>query len=549
MNGTEATGGILFNQHNGITKVCIVLPTDERTVTAVCVILVSILSYLYFRHWASKEHWKKVLAKIFCLIKSIPIVQQKLKQEINKVKTDLRKSIHHSDDTNISFTKLPESGIPKDQLTSLTRCYSTLEAPDYYGGRVSGAVFNDEMNKDELEIYKEVTANFAWSNPLWPKLFPGVRKMEAEVVRMTCTLLGGDEETCGTMSSGGSMSILLACLAHRNRAYSRGIKNPEIILPSTAHAAFFKSAEVFRLHVVEIFVSGPTFTVDVNKVQQAITSNTAMIVASAPNFPYGTIDDIEALGRLALAHDIPLHVDACLGGFILPFLDNTEFGHPRIDFRVPGVTSISADTHKYGLAPKGSSVIVYRNKDYLHHQYYCNPDWQGGVYASATLEGSRAGINIAMTWAALLYHGFDTYRFNAKAIVDTTRKIRDGIRKCHHLQVQGSPDVCVVSFTSSTINIHRFQDLMYERGWQLSNLQFPSGVHLMVTQNHIKPGIAELFINDVIEVAEIIAASPKVKSTGPAALYGMIQKLPDRTIVSDFAHVYLDVCYEPAKTE
>ena len=345
------------------------------------------------------------------------------------------------------------------------------------------------------------------------------------------------------MSTGGSMSIMLACLAHRNRAYSRGIKKPEMILPSSAHAAFFKAAEVFNLTLVEIPVDSKTFTVPINKVRKAINSRTALIVGSTPNFPYGTMDNIEALGKLALRYNIPLHVDACLGGFLLPFLDLEKYGIPKFDFSVPGVASISADTHKYGLTPKGSSVVCYRNKSYLHHQYFCQPDWQGGIYASSTLEGSRAGLNIALCWAGMLFYGKNNYSEKSKAVVDTTRKIRDAVAKIPQLRLQGKSDVCIVSFTSDVIDIHRFHDLMNKRGWQLSSLQFPSGVHLMVTLNHSKPGVAEEMIQDIQEVVALIVETPNEKAEGAAALYGMVQKIPDRSIVKNFANAYLDACY------
>ncbi|VDK77670.1 unnamed protein product [Cylicostephanus goldi] len=203
------------------------------------------------------------------------------------------------------------------------------------------------------------------------------------------------------MSTGGTISILLACLAHRNRALKNGVLFPEMIIPASAHAAFTKAAEVFRIRVFQIPVDPITFKVDLKKMKSAISRRTCMLVGSAPNFPFGTVDDIVEIGKLGLTYDIPVHVDACLGGFLLPFVDA-----PPFDFRVPGVISISADTHKvkssdiqiccfcylnehlqYGLAPKGSSVVLYKSKDYLHNQYFCDADWQGGIYASSTLEG------------------------------------------------------------------------------------------------------------------------------------------------------------------
>ncbi|VDO71410.1 unnamed protein product [Heligmosomoides polygyrus] len=385
-----------------------------------------------------------------------------------------------------------------------------------------------------MRVYGEVFKKFAWSNPLWPKLFPGVRKMEAEVVRMCCSLMRAGDEGCGTMSTGGTISILLACLAHRNRALKRGISFPEMVIPTSAHAAFTKAAEVFRMRAVRVPVDPITFKVDIQKMEAAITRRTCMLVGSAPNFPFGTVDDIVAIGQLGLWYDIPVHVDACLGGFILPFIKDLHF----FDFRVPGVCSISADTHKYGLSPKGSSVVLYKNKEYLHNQYFCDADWQGGIYASSTLEGSRSGLNIALCWTSLLFQGFNKYKQHAQAVVATTKKIRDG-----SLRLQGASDVCIVSWTSDVIDIHRLFDVIGKKGWQLTNLQFPAGIHIMVTLNHTGEGVADALLADIRAAVEEIKTNPMSELEKAASLYGMVEKIPDRSIVQEFAYTYLDACY------
>ncbi|KAE9547094.1 hypothetical protein FO519_009694 [Halicephalobus sp. NKZ332] len=472
-----------------------------------------------------------------------PYAKRNFTDEMAKIEKDLYHSIHESDTTKICFKVLPENGMSTDKLIDLTGAYNKLETPKYLEGKVSGAVFSSESNEEEMKVYRAVFEKFAWSNPVWPKLYPGVRKMEAEVVRMTCDLFHGDEETCGTMTTCGSMSIILACLAHRNRAYSRGIKKPEIILPSSADNSFIKASVVINLTVIKIPVDPKTFKVPIDKVRKAINSNTALIVASAPNYPYGTIDDIEALGELAMKHDIPLHIDACLGGFLLPFVDCQEYGIPKFDFSVSGVTSISAATHKYGLAPKGSSVVCYRNKTYLHHQYFCEFDWHGGIHASSTLEGSRAGLNIALCWAAMLFYGKNNYVEKSKAIIETTRKIRDGIAKIPQLRLQGESDICIISFTSDIIDIHRFQELMSKRGRQLTNLQFPSGVHLMVTLNHTKPGVAEKLLEDIQDVIALIVKTPNQETNEAITFRGISLKISNGLIVRDVTNAYLDACY------
>uniref|UniRef100_A0A914VYY2 sphinganine-1-phosphate aldolase n=1 Tax=Plectus sambesii TaxID=2011161 RepID=A0A914VYY2_9BILA len=515
---------------------------DPLKLVATTVAATYLFCYLRYLQKSDKTLTARFKNALFYYLRKVPYVRRKVDEEVEKVKGDLHHSIHASDKSGHFFVSLPQHGLSKDELIQTAKQYEDMEGPQYLEGRVSGAVFSDEPD-DQRELLKEVFGMYAWSNPLWPKVFPGCRKMEAEVIRMCCDLFRGGPKACGTMSTGGSMSILLACLAYRNRALERGIEFPEMILPTSAHAAFTKAAELFRIKIVWAKLDPVTYQVDLKAVRRAIGSRTAMIVASAPNFPYGTTDDIVAIGKLGLDYKVPVHIDACLGGFILPFARLSGYHVPPFDFSVKGVTSITADTHKYGLTPKGSSVIVYRDPQYLHYQYFCDPDWQGGIYASATFEGSRSGANIALCWATMLFHGTDNYMKTSSAVVETTRKIRDGIKKIPALRLFGSSDTCIVSFTSDKIDIHRLHDLMGKRGWQLANLQFPSGVHIMVTLNQTKPGVADAFIADIHGVVEEILASPKAQAEGPAALYGMAQKLPDRSIVKEFAYAYLDECY------
>uniref|UniRef100_A0A0N4ZAT2 sphinganine-1-phosphate aldolase n=1 Tax=Parastrongyloides trichosuri TaxID=131310 RepID=A0A0N4ZAT2_PARTI len=473
----------------------------------------------------------------------IPYIKNKIKNELADIEKTLAESIHHVDKTGIYVSNIPSIGKSKEEIVAFVENYTNFETPKYLEGKVSGAVFNDECNDDEIECYKHILEKFAWSNLLWGKLFPGARKMESEVVRMVCNLMNGDEESCGVVSSGGTMSIILACLTYRNKALENGIQFPEMIIPISAHAAFLKAAEMFRMKVVHIQLDPVTFKVDIKKMKAAINSNTAMLVGSAPNFPYGSVDDIDEISKLGLKYNIPVHVDACCGGFILPFIDEIKYNIQPWDFRVPGVTSISADTHKYGLSPKGNSVVMYRNKRLIHYQYFCATDWTGGIYASPTLEGSRSGLNIAFAWTSLLYYGRNKYEDISKAIIETTRKIKEGLLKIPELQLQGDCDVCIVSMTSSVIDINRFSSIMEKKGWYLNNLQFPSGCNLMVTLNHTKATVANDFIEACKETVDEIKKIKEDKIEGTAALYGMAQKIPDRSLVKDFASIFLDISY------
>lgn len=271
----------------------------------------------------------------------------------------------------------------------------------------------------------------------------------------------------GTTTSGGTESILMACKTMREWGRrTRGISEPEIVIPASAHAAFDKAGEYFGMKVHHIPVDKLTRKVNIRGVARAINRNTVMVVGSAPNFPDGMIDDIPSLAALARKHGIGCHVDCCLGSFLVPFLEKAGLPSEPFDFRVDGVTSISCDTHKYGFAPKGSSVVMYRTAELRRHQYYVQPDWPGGVYASPSIAGSRPGALIAGTWAALMTMGDDGYTASARAIVGAARRIEQGIRdEIPQLQILGKPLVSVVAFASAGgVNIYEVGDKMSAKG-------------------------------------------------------------------------------------
>lgn len=442
----------------------------------------------------------------------------------------------------MSYTKLlPAQGLSQKELLDKIREYETLSEVDWTKGKVSGAVYwGDEKLTDLLvKVYGE----FAWSNPLHPDLFPGVRKMEAEVVRMTCALFNGGPDSCGTVTSGGTESILMACKAYRDMAHERGIKHPEIIAPVSVHAAFDKAAHYFGMKLIHIPLDKKTMKVDVKAMKRAISRNTAMLVCSAPQFPHGIMDPVIEVAKLAVKYNIPFHVDACLGGFLIVFMEKAGFKLEPFDFRVKGVTSISADTHKYGYAPKGSSVVLYSDKKFRHYQYFVAPDWQGGIYASPTIAGSRPGGIIAACWATMMYMGEKGYVEATKKVVETARKIKAGIRQIDGMFVFGDPEVSVVALGSDVFDIFRLSNALTSKGWNLNTLQFPSSIHICVTMLHTQPGVAEQFIGDVKREVAIIMKNPKEKTTGMGAIYGMAQSIPDRSMVAEISQGFLDCLY------
>ncbi|PIO61270.1 pyridoxal-dependent decarboxylase domain protein, partial [Teladorsagia circumcincta] len=305
--------------------------------------------------------------------------------------------------------------------------YDSYGQFDIAEGRVSGAVYTDR-SPEHIALLTKIYAKYAYSNPLHPDIFPGARKMEAETIRMVLNLYNAPSESSGSLTTGGTESIIMACIAYRNRAMQMGVENPVIVCSETAHAAFDKAAFICGMRVRHVPVDENN-RVNLSKMESAIDSDVCMLVASAPNFPSGTVDPVPDVAKLGMKYSIPVHVDACLGGFLIPFMDECGFDIPVFDFRNEGVTSISCDTHKYGCTPKGSSIVMYRSKELLHYQYFSVPEWTGGIYATPTICGSRAGANSAAAWATLLSFGKKEYRRRCHEIISHTRKVATGVRQ------------------------------------------------------------------------------------------------------------------------
>ncbi|XP_074856364.1 sphingosine-1-phosphate lyase 1 isoform X1 [Carettochelys insculpta] len=479
--------------------------------------------------------------QFFKALRKLPFVGAMIQKQINKTLDDVASGLSFLNDGKGYIKALPAVGLSQPVILEKMKEYSSVGEVRWEDGKVSGTVYSGEEKLTQLlvKVYEE----FAWSNPLHPDIFPGLRKMEAEVVRMACTLFSGGPDSCGAMTSGGTESILMACKAYRDLAYERGIKHPEILVPVSVHAAFDKAAHYFGLKIVHIPLT-KTMQVDVQAMRRAISKNTAMLACSAPQFPHGVMDPIEEVAKLALKYGIPFHVDACLGGFLIAFMEKAGFPLQRpFDFRVEGVTSISADTHKYGYAPKGSSVILYSDKKYRHYQFFVAPDWQGGIYASPTIAGSRPGGIIAACWATMMYMGEDGYVEATKKIISTARFIESELRKIDNILIFGKPEVSVISIGSDVFDIYRLSNSLSTKGWNLNILQFPSSIHLCITLLHTKPGIAEQFLEDVRVCVLEIMKDPKAKTTGLGAIYGMAQSIPDRNMVAEISHAYLDCLY------
>ncbi len=455
---------------------------------------------------------------------------------------ELERSLKPYRGSSLSFSKLPREGYGREDILHEIERIKSMEEARWKDGKVSGAVYHGDQS--HIDFLNQVYALQSQSNPLHADVWPGTTKFEAEIVSMTAHMLGAEEESgiCGTVTSGGTESILLAMKTYRDWAReTKLITAPEMIAPTTAHAAFDKAAQYFGIKMIRVPV-GPDFRADVAATRAAITPNTIVLVGSAPPFPHGIVDPIEELSELAREHRIGFHTDGCLGGFLLPWAEKLGYPVPRFDFRLPGVTSISADTHKYGYAAKGTSVVLYRNADLRHFQYYVATDWPGGLYFSPTLAGSRPGALSAVCWAAMVTMGEAGYLRAAQAILETAAKIKQGLREIPELQLIGD-SLFVIAFMSDKFDIFQIMEYMTGRNWGLNGLHSPPAVHLCVTLRHTQPGVAERFLADLKEAVAYVKEHPDAPS-GVGPVYGMASTVELRGMVGEVLKMYMDLLYE-----
>ncbi|KAG9682037.1 sphinganine-1-phosphate aldolase BST1, partial [Aureobasidium melanogenum] len=504
---------------------------------------------------SAKMGYVAIRKSLYRMFLRLPGVRGKVQAEIKQSLDELEKKLVPSGPGITRYTALPASGWGPDQVRAELEKLHEMKHTRWEDGRVSGAVYHGGKELQELQM--EAFGKFGVANPIHPDVFPGVRKMEAEVVAMVLGMFNAPADAAGVTTSGGTESIIMAVLSAREKArIERGVNKPEIILPETAHTAFRKAAAYFKITVHYVPCPAPTYKASLAHVSRLLNSNTILLVGSAPNFPHGIIDDIPGLSRLALRRNIPLHVDCCLGSFLVPFLERAGYATEPFDFRVKGVTSISCDTHKYGFAPKGNSTLLYRNSSLRKYQYFISPDWSGGVYASPSMAGSRPGALIAGCWASMMSVGEQGYISSCHSIVGAAKKLAEGLRSRDTLRsdlyILGKPLVSVVAFSSDTLDIYNIADGMSGKGWHLNALQDPAAIHVAVTLP-IVPVVDEL-LNDLEACvqeerekqrqAAIEGKSKPLKKGDAAALYGVAGALPDKSVVEDLAAGFLDCLYK-----
>jgi sphinganine-1-phosphate aldolase len=367
-----------------------------------------------------------------------------------------------------------------------------------HGARLFGLTY--PTGRADLEgLAHAVYERYLYGNALNPFKFPELAGLESEVVEMVGTNVHVPAAGGGCMTSGGTESILMSMLVNRERARARGVERPQILAPVSAHPAYAKAAHYFDLDVVQIPLDD-AWRADVAAAADLIGPNTAVVVASAFSYPHGVMDPVTELAALAAEHGAGCHVDACIGGFVLPFLERLGHDVPPWDFRVPGVTEMSADVHKYGYVPKGASVVLHRDDDWFGHQAFVYDQWPSGLYGSAAIAGARPAAPIATAWAVMTHLGADGYTEIVRDLMVTTAKVRGAVDGFDGIDIVGDPIGPVLAFASDTIDLAAVADVMDDRGWNLNRNTVPPGLHVMLSPAH--GAVADALIADLTDAIE-----------------------------------------------
>ena len=403
--------------------------------------------------------------------------------------------------------KIPPKGLPKEEIFKILQSYKG-EDLDWKSGRVLGFIY--DPGKKVHDVTHEAYTMYLTENALDPLSFPSLLRLENEVVRMTANLLGCDNKVVGNFTSGGTESLILAVKTARDysRAVKPHIKEPELVLPITAHSSFFKACHYLGIKPVVTRVHDDSFGADVDAMRKAITDNTILLVASAPGYAHGVVDPVPEIAALALEKDLLCHVDACVGGIHLSYMRKLGYDVPDFGLDVPGVTSLSVDLHKYGYAAKGASIVLHKNKELRKYQIWGCSRWTGYPVINSAITSAKSGGPMAAAWAVLNYMGDDGYMEIVQEVMQATKLMIEGVNRIDGLRVLGNPDMCMFALASTTdkINVYHLAEEMKKTGWylqpQFARENSPSNLHISLNRSTVPQ--AEAFLKDFEEtVAEI----------------------------------------------
>jgi len=401
--------------------------------------------------------------------------------------------------------KIPSKGLSQEEILQTLKSYKGADL-DWKSGRVFGYIY--DPGQKVHDVINEAYTLYLSENALDPLSFPSLLRLENEVVSMTAGLLGCDTEAVGNFTSGGTESLILAVKTCRDysRANRPHIKNPEMVLPVTAHASLFKAAHYLGIKPVVTPVHDDTFRADVGAMRDAITDNTILLVGSAPGYAHGVVDPISEIAALAKENGLLCHVDACVGGIHLSYMRRLGYDVPDFDMTVPGVTSLSVDLHKYGYAAKGASIVLYKNKELRRFQIWACSRWTGYTVVNPAVTSSKSGGPMAAAWAVLKYLGDDGYLKIVAEVMQATQTLIEGIERIDGLKVLGRPDMCMFALASTheKINVYRLADKMKARGWylqpQFARENSPANLHVSLNRSTVPQ--AEALLKALAETVE-----------------------------------------------
>jgi sphinganine-1-phosphate aldolase len=466
----------------------------------------------------------------------------------NQESASLFGNMHPYNDLFKILSKLPEKGMKEEEILNELEYMSKEENKKWESGQCSGTIYHG--GKEHYDFLNKVFNMFSFVSIMQRDMCPSGTKFEAEVLAMVAKMLHGDEvekinpsdKVAGAITSGGTESIYNAMYVYREWGREvKGITEPEVVAPMTIHPAHLKAAHYLGMKVIRVPVTND-FEADVESMRSRITPKTVAIAGTAGTYPHGVVDPINKLSDLAQVHKIGLHVDGCLGGFILPWIEKLGYPVPVFDFRLPGVTSISCDTHKYGYTLKGTSTINFRNKELRRYMYFSQEDWAGGIYASPTIQGSRsAGLSAAM-WAAMASMGEEGYLNAAKSIMQASDEMRAGIAKIPEMRIMGK-STFLISLTSDVVNPYFVNDYISSKGWRMNGCQNPPGFHFCISLPQTLPGVAERFVKDLADGVSF-AKNPPYDNPKTGYLYGLGASPDGRTMLQEGMKNYIDASYE-----
>jgi len=422
--------------------------------------------------------------------------------------------------------QIPQKGMAKEEIFKTLESYKGGDL-DWKSGRVMGYVYDPgEKAKD---VINQAYTMYLSENALDPLTYPSLLRLENEVVAMTAGLLNSPPEVVGNFTSGGTESLMLAVKTARDfaRATKPQIKEPEMVLPITAHASLFKAAHYLGLKPVVTRVHDDTFKADVSAMRDAITDNTILLVGSAPGYAHGVVDPITEIAALAREKDLLCHVDACVGGIHLSYMRKLGFEVPDFDLNVPGVTSLTTDLHKYGYAAKGASIVLYKNKELRRYQIWACSRWTGYTIINPAVTSSKTGGPMAAAWAVLNYLGDEGYQEIVREVMAATQKLIDGINRIDGIRILGRPDMCMFALASDSekINVYRLADEMKLKGWylqpQFARENSPANLHISMNRSTVHQ--AEAFLETFAETIEELKQQEIDDDTG--SLYAELDNL------------------------